>query len=271
MVEKLGGLIGQGRQAEIFAWGGDAQVLKLFSTGTPHSYVEDELEVCRAVQRAGLPVPEVRIIVELDGRYGIVFEMISGPSMLRELTSKPWTIFKGAKALAGLHLQMHGTKASGLPSQRDRLTRQITNAQALNDDRRQAILDALGRLPDGDFICHGDFHPDNILISPRGPVILDWPTATSGNPLADVARTSLLLTRGDIPDFIAGRWIINVVRHLFHRSYIQQYLKQTGQTIESIEDWLVPVAAARLDEGIEAEYPMLLRMIDRLLSRKIGP
>lgn len=44
-----------------------------------------------------------------------------------------------------------------------------------------------------------DFHPDNVLLAARGPVIIDWPDATRGQPLADVARTSLLLRLGGLP------------------------------------------------------------------------
>ncbi|MFC2013409.1 phosphotransferase family protein [Chloroflexota bacterium] len=52
---------------------------------------------------------------------------------------------------------------------------------------KEVVLEALEQLPDGSAVCHGDFHPRNIIISSRGPVIIDWANATQGNPLADVA------------------------------------------------------------------------------------
>jgi thiamine kinase-like enzyme len=28
--------------------------------------------------------------------------------------------------------------------------------------------------------CHGDFHPENVLLTPRGPVVIDRDSATVG-------------------------------------------------------------------------------------------
>ena len=47
--------------------------------------------------------------------------------------------------------------------------------------------------PDGDRLCHGDFHPMNILGDVSQPVIIDWPDARRGDPAADVCRSYLLM------------------------------------------------------------------------------
>ena len=38
-------------------------------------------------------------------------------------------------------------------------------------------------------ILHLDFHPDNIMLSPDGPVVFDWTNATIGPAAADVAQS----------------------------------------------------------------------------------
>ena len=70
--------------------------------------------------------------------------------------------------------------------------RKIERAQALPDDIRRRVLAALDTFPTGDRICHGDFHPGNILMTVRGEVVIDWIDVTRGNPLADLARTTIL-------------------------------------------------------------------------------
>ena len=50
-------------------------------------------------------------------------------------------------------------------------------------------MERLAGLPDGDQLCHGDFRPDNLVLTASGPVVLDWMTATRGVPVADVVRT----------------------------------------------------------------------------------
>jgi len=60
---------------------------------------------------------------------------------------------------------------------------------------------------------------------------------------------------------------INAFRKVFYRSYITHYLKVTGIKPEEVEQWLLPVATARLAEGIESEVPYLNRIIKRELSK----
>ncbi|MCL2378692.1 MAG: hypothetical protein FWC77_06175 [Defluviitaleaceae bacterium] len=57
--------------------------------------------------------------------------------------------------------------------------------------------------------------------------------------------------------------LIKVFRKIFYRCYITHYLKATGITSEEVEQWLLPVAAARLAEGIESEVIYLSGIIKR--------
>jgi thiamine kinase-like enzyme len=62
------------------------------------------------------------------------------------------------------------------------LTRAIRNAPHLGDTLREKALSYLAALPDDKKICHGDFHPGNVLITDKGAIVIDWMTASSGNP-----------------------------------------------------------------------------------------
>jgi len=55
-------------------------------------------------------------------------------------------------------------------------------------------------MPDGgDRLLHLDLHPLNVIMSPQGPVVIDWPNARCGDPMADVAVTYALVACGHIP------------------------------------------------------------------------
>ena len=58
---------------------------------------------------------------------------------------------------------------------------------------RRDLLDGIADMPDGDRLCHGDFHPMNILGEASQPVIIDWLDARRGDPAADVCRSYLLM------------------------------------------------------------------------------
>ncbi len=195
--------IGVGRIAEVFAWGDD-HVLKLFRPEFPQEWADYEAEIGRAVHAAGVTSPAVGEVIEIDGRKGIVYERVDGPTMLRVVGDKPWMMPRVARQLAELHAQMHGCTSETLPSQREKMVDAIGRVEQLSDDVKARLLAHLDRLPDGNAICHGDFHPDNVILTARGPVTIDWPTASRGNPLADVARTTVLFLAGGMPVDMEG-------------------------------------------------------------------
>jgi len=258
-----GALIGQGRTAEVYAWG-DGRILKLYRPEMPREWVDYEARAGRLVTDAGLAAPAIAGVVEVDGRAGILYERIDGPTMLEMAARRPWTLFRSAAQLAELHAAMHACPAEGLPRQRESLRRAIARAPRLAETARAQALQALEALPDGDQLCHGDYHPENILMSAGGPVVIDWMTATCGNPVADVARTSLLFRMGRLPpgSSVPKKALVSTSRRLYHGAYLRRYAQLRPLPRPELEAWLPVLAAARLAERIPAEEDDLLRVAE---------
>src|SRR5262249_38087316 len=179
-------IVGRGYCSDVYAWG-DGQVLKLFHGPLGRARAEREYRATRAVHAAGLPAPAAYELLEIDNRWGVVLERINGPSLFEAVQAKPWTLFDAVRKLSELHAAIHACAAPAeLPAQRDWLANSI-DAAGLSEADRRAARSRLSELPDGSTLCHGDFHPANVLITPRGPVVIDWDTATRGHPLGDVA------------------------------------------------------------------------------------
>ena len=252
--------IAEGRTAELFAW--DAgHVLKLYREWCPPDWVEHEARVAHAVTEARIPTPAVSKIVEVNGRRGLVYERVSGSSMLEDLNRHPWLMFGHARSLAELHVQINGLSVPGLPSYRGGLEQAIRVAPALPDDLRLRALSALEKLPDVQSLCHGDFHPGNVLLTAQGPIVIDWMTAKSGSPWADVARSSLLLTIGPKG---AGKKVspaLRLVIGLFHRIYLNRYRAIAPDGGGELSRWKAVTAAARLAEEIEPEREALIEIV----------
>ncbi len=261
-----GKLIATGNTAEVFAWGQD-RVLKLFwPEYTPQA--EGEFTAARAVHAAGLPAPAAYEVVEVEGRRGIVFERIDGPTMLDVLLARPWRLKRLARTMAELHVRAHS-----LHSQQPEALRQVL-LRALQQDRyllpphlREGARRLLEQLPDGSSVLHGDFHPINIIMSGRGPVIIDWPDVTRGDPAADVARTWLLTCQGHIPPGTREGGVIHLLRRLFYRAYLHHYRQLRPLPQETLEAWKIPVVAGRLaSEAIPPEEQvMLVKFLERRL------
>ena len=150
-------LIAAGRASEIFDLG-DGRILRRFKAG---GYPEREALVMRHVEARGYPVPRVLEVRE----DALVLERVDGPTMLADLRRRPWRVRSHAAALAELHRRLHEIEAPpGLPE-----------AGA------------------GDRVLHLDLHPDNVILSPSGPVVIDWTNARRGEPALDVALTWVIM------------------------------------------------------------------------------
>jgi aminoglycoside phosphotransferase (APT) family kinase protein len=260
-------MIGRGRTAEIYAWGED-KVIKLFYAGWRMADVEREARIGYAVQATGLPVPQVGSeVIRIGDRYGIVFEWVTGASMLKHFSAKPWTLMGLVRSFAQIHVAIHSQTVSFLPSQRDQMIASIERAKSLSPRLKAAARNTLDRLPDGSALSHGDYHPDNVLVTDRGPVVIDWNTASRGNPLADVAYTSLLFRLAALPPGRAGRWLMELGRDIAHAVYLHKYKKLSGVSQREIDAWALPVAAARLGAGIPQEERPLLKLVVSLADR----
>jgi uncharacterized protein (TIGR02172 family) len=243
-------IIGRGFTADVYAWG-DGRVLKLFHPGAPDR-PEREYRVTRAVHAAGLPAPAVYELVEVDGRAGIVFERVDGPSLFEYVQARPWKLWWAIRRLAELHAQIHRCVCPAeLPTQRDWLAGGIDASPDLSKVDRDAARRQLAALPDGTAVCHGDFHPANILLTARGPVVIDWGAATRGHPLGDVACTLRLIRTASLPPWSPRpvHLLLACTRPLLHRGYLTHYLRRHAGTRREVEAWRVPVAAGRAAFG----------------------
>jgi aminoglycoside phosphotransferase (APT) family kinase protein len=181
--------------------------------------------------------------------------------MLVCLRQQPWMMVVYGRLLADIQATINACAAPDLPLWKERLERDIRTAPPLTESSRQAALQALASLPGGSTLCHGDFHPDNVIMTRRGPVVIDWMTAVCGNSAADVARTSVLLSQGEIPPGTPARALISLFRSMFHRAYLNHYLHRSHLTRAAVTAWELPIVAARLNEGIESEQASLLRLV----------
>ena len=252
-MKQIGRLIGQGNTAEIYEYGSD-KILKLYRNGMPDFICENEFNITKNIYDSFGFAPESFEIVQIDSRNGAVYEKIAGRTMMNNMLSRLWRINQQTRLLAHYHLAIQKPVNFKLPTVKEKLKQDIENVKQFSDKEKDKIFAYIDDLPDGNTLCHFDFHPGNIIIRDGQPVIIDWMTACSGNALSDVARTGIMLKYSDIP--MKSRLIKNLIRRLkskMYDAYLQEYLKISKTDVNDILKWEFPIAAARLREWIPEE------------------
>lgn len=167
-----GELLGSGRSADVYAVD-DEWVLRRARDGMD---VTDEAVVMAHLWEHGYPVPQVRLPEDTGAGAGartdLVMRRLSGPTMVQSLLQGTTTPREGGLTLARLLHRLHAVPP-------------LTGAG--QDDR----------------ILHLDLHPDNVILTPSGPMVIDWTNTEEGPPGLDWAMSALILAQvmvaGELP------------------------------------------------------------------------
>ncbi|WP_158607019.1 phosphotransferase family protein [Paenibacillus ginsengarvi] len=263
--------LGEGRTAEVYELE-PGKIVKLYRSGYPAESIRYEYEVNRTIAGCGVAAPKAYELVDVQERQGITFERIEGTTLLRLMVQQPDALHRLTEKFAALHHRIHSCDVQGdhpaVLKQKEVIARHIRGVAHLPDNEKETILKALERLPEGRCLCHGDYHPDNVMIGELDWTI-DWMNGTIGNRAGDVARTLLLLRFGtlpdDAPDSVKER--LQRIRGPMGDLYLEHYAACSGLPYSDIDGWMLPVTAARLAEGVpEQEKALLLDFIRERLQ-----
>ncbi len=221
--------------------------IKVFGAEYSKSDVLNEALNQALIEEIGLPIPAIREVTLIDGKWAIVSEYIKGKPLDRLMQENPERRYEHLALMVNLQMQIHAKTCLHLGTFKDKLTRKIIQCD-LDATTRYSLHTRLEGMPRHNKTCHGDFDPSNIVISDSGkPYILDWSHATRGNASADVAQTYLLFCLRE-EDELAN-------------AYLDLFCDKSGTPRRYVMSWLPLIAAAQSVTANEREKEWLLARI----------
>ena len=200
------------------------------------------------VEETELNIPNVLEVTLIEGKWAIVSDFIEGKTLARLMEENPEKEDEYLALFVDLQLKMHSQTCPLLNKLQDKMNRKISETD-LSATVRYELHTRLEAMPKHKKLCHGDFRPSNIIITPDGtPYILDWSHATQGNASADAARTYLLFClKGQ--DALAEK-------------YMRLFCDKSDTARQYVQKWLPIVAASQSVKGNSDEREFLLHWAD---------
>lgn len=200
------------------------------------------------VEETGLNIPHVREVAMIDGKWAIVSDFIEGKTLAALMDEDPDHKYEYLERFVDLQVEVLSQECPLLNKLKDKMNRKIDQT-TLDATTRYELHTRLEGMPKHKKLCHGDFNPSNIIITPAGKAyIIDWSHATQGNGSADAARTYLLFClKGDEETA---------------NEYLDLFCKKTDTAKQYVQKWMPIVAASQSVKGNAHEREFLLGWVD---------
>jgi len=222
--------------------------IKLFDKDFSKADVLNEALNLARVGETELNVPKILEVTMVDGSWVIVYEYIEGKTLTEIIAEDPDNIHKYMDLMIDLQITVNNQKCPLLAKLRDKMVRKIS-LTTFDESVKYELHTHLDGMPRHNKVCHGDFRPSNIIITPNNtPYIIDWSHATQGNASADIARTYLV-------------YLLNNQKENAEY-YMNRYCEKTDTPRVYIERWVRIVAASQTVKGNAKEIEFLSRMVD---------
>ena len=242
----LDDIIAQRKNKTIYRDGN--KCIKMFAKDYSKTDVLNEALNQARIEETELNIPKILEVTTFDGCWAIISDFIEGQTLSEMIGYHPEKIKEYIDLMIDLQIKMHEQKCPLLTNLRDKMFSRISLTD-FDPETKFELQTNLEKMPRNNKVCHGDFCPSNIIITPQNiPYIIDWAHVTQGNASADVARTYLIY-------ILSGRKENG-------EYYINKFCEKTNASKEYIEKWVRIIAASLSVKGSKEDLAHLTRIVN---------
>ena len=222
--------------------------LKVFDNDFSKAEILNEALNQARIEETGLRVPKLLEVSVIDGKWAIRLEYVPGKTLAQLMDENPDKLDEYLDLFVDIQKEIFSKQAPLLNKIKDKFNRKISSSR-FDATTRYELHTRLDSMKDHKKICHGDFTPSNIIITPGGDYyILDWSHVTQGNAAADAARTYMLFCLKGM-DEVAEK-------------YLDLFCKKTDTAKQYVQRWMPIVACTQSVKGKESEQEFLDRWVN---------
>ncbi|MBO5560110.1 MAG: phosphotransferase [Firmicutes bacterium] len=243
---KLENLIAERKNKKIYRDGN--YKIKVFDSEFSKSDILNEALNQARVEETGLSIPALEEVRKIDGKWAIITDFVEGRTLAEIMAEDRANLGRYMEKFVDIQMEIHSKRAPLLNKLKDKMNRKISET-TLSATTRYELHTRLEGMPKHNKVCHGDFNPSNVIISPEGNYyVIDWSHATQGNASADAARTYLLFS-------LAGDTEAAEM-------YLDMFCRKSDTAKQYVQAWMPIVAASQSVKGNEEEREFLLKWAD---------
>jgi aminoglycoside phosphotransferase (APT) family kinase protein len=233
---ELGNPIAIGNTAKIYLH--ENKIYKLFDDYLPDTESSYEANKQKYAYSCGLSVPKIIDVTKINGKQAVVMEYTRGKTLGDLLKNDMEHAEYYMSIFVDLQQKIHQVIADDLEPMAKKLHRQIRSAHNLEESLKTALIQKLDSISFANRLCHGDYHPFNVIVGDHKNTIIDWVDSSSGDVRSDAYRTYLLCSQfsTDLADM-----------------YLHCYCERSGLSEDDIFQWAPIIAGARLAERVSSE------------------
>ena len=186
-------LIAKGANGAIYRYDPET-IVKIYHNGASLEEIRLEKDLCRKVFIKGINTAIPYDVVKVDDYYGSVAEMLSAKSIAKLLRNNPESLEENMAIYTELLKKIHATpvKPGEMPAIKETGVDWAEFLQPyLPADQWVKLGAMLKAIPEPEFMIHGDYHANNVMIQNGEPLLIDMDTVAYGHPIFDFAAIYL--------------------------------------------------------------------------------
>ena len=186
-------LLAKGANGAVYRYDPET-IVKIYHNGASLEEIRLEKDLCHKVFIKGINTAIPYDVVKVDDYYGSVAELLSAKSIAKLLRADPESLEENVAIYTDLLKKIHATpvKPGEMPSMKETGVKWAEFLQPyLPAEQWEKLVAMMKAIPESEYMVHGDYHANNVMIQNGEPLLIDMDTVAYGHPVFDFASIYL--------------------------------------------------------------------------------